>query len=368
MFCSPEGVCAELEPFAGKGQHPRCDTPDDCAEDELCVVSEFRRHAPRVFWSGPLGVCARFRTKHWRTRVTMNIRGDDDTLSLIRNDSRAMVAANSVLGDQLVGISPGRGDPLDDDHQIQSRASLYEDIDRLRARIDSATSNADDSFLAIVTLIEELRDEQFLDTVKSTLGNVEIITRKMSRGDGLVGAMLNSPAYKADVGESIAALERTGRGLETAAGRANRILGQVDRDALGLLDDGQATLASIAQLLEDLEDPSNGSLGAKLLRDSDGRLTEGIGEVIANTAEITQSVRSITQSIDRGDGTLGKLINDPSLREDIGRLLANIASRDWLKTLTAWYLERKGIADIASTRSSARPPRPTSRGSAARPR
>jgi ABC-type transporter Mla subunit MlaD len=357
MFCAPNRMCAELEPFAGKGEHPRCDLPDDCQDDEVCVQSAFRRHAPRVFWSGPLGVCARFITEHWRNRVEMDIRGDKDTMALIRNDSRAMIAANSILGDQLVNISPGHGDAFDKDEEklIQTRTSLFEDIDRLRARIDNATENADDSLLAIVTLINELRDERFLNAIKGTLYNVEIITDDLAYGDGLIGAMMNSQSYKSDVGQTIAALRRTGEGLEVASGHANNVLAKVDRNAEPLLRDTSATLRGIEQLLKDLEDPSNKSLGAKLLRDSDGDLAEDIEAVIVNTAEISGSVKEITKSIDRGDGTIGKLVNDPTLRHDIGKLLANIASREWLQTLLIWYLERKDIADIKAARKPDRP-------------
>jgi ABC-type transporter Mla subunit MlaD len=361
MFCAPNRRCAELEPFAGKGEHPRCDTSEECSAEEVCVRGEFRRHAPRVFWSGPLGVCARFITDHWRTRVVMNIHGSEETMDLIRNDSRAMIAANSVLGDQLVNISPGQGDPLDEDGHIQTRTSLFEDIERLRLRIESATRNADDSLLAFVTLINELREERFLNALKGTIDNIEIITYDVAFGEGLVGAMMNSQSYRQDVGQTVTALRRTGEGLDVAATRANHILDKVDRNAGPLLDDAGTTLEAIDGLLTDLEDPSNRSLGAKLLRDSDGQLAEDLEAVIKNTAEISRSIKSITESVDNGDGTLGKLINDPTLRHDIGKLLGNIATRDGLRAIVIWYLERQGIADAKAARSPVRPPSPRKR-------
>ena len=69
LFCSPNSLCAELEPYASKGVHAPCIASDDCQPEEVCVTKEFRRRARRVFWAGPHGVCARFSEEHRRVEV-----------------------------------------------------------------------------------------------------------------------------------------------------------------------------------------------------------------------------------------------------------------------------------------------------------
>ena len=53
LFCSPDKVCAELEPYAAKGLHAPCMTTQDCTQEEICVTKEFRHRYRRVFWPAP---------------------------------------------------------------------------------------------------------------------------------------------------------------------------------------------------------------------------------------------------------------------------------------------------------------------------
>ena len=300
LFCSPVGLCADLEPFAGKGYHNRCSTTEECAEDEICVTGEFRRRAPKVIWSGPHGVCSRFRVEHWRTQVIMSVR--EPTLDLIRADSHAMVAANSVLGDQLVSITPGQGAELTGDNRIQAVPSVYEDISRFRDRLDSITDKADTSILAISDVIGELKDERTMEHLRGIVTNSEVITRRLAYGEGMIGAMLSSRDYRRDVGKTIYAVHNISGKLETTVGTSNAILNKVDNNLEPVIGDARSTLRAVDQLLVDLDDPANKSLAAKVLRDPKGDLARDIEGTVHHSAEISSSVNEIAAAVDRGDG------------------------------------------------------------------
>ncbi len=354
LFCAPVGLCADLEPYAGLHQHTACDGTEDCADDEVCVTGSLRKRESKVEWTGQLGLCARYNTTHWRTRVLMKI--PSEQLSLVRTDSRANVAANSVLGDQLVNISPGQGAPLEGDYRIQARSSLSEDIEKLRARIDRALENADDAMIAILDVIDVLKDEKTLSDLKGTVYNLEVISRDVAYGEGLVGALLSSQEYRNDIGTAIASLEHTASGLENTAQTSNVILGKIDRNIDPLFRETRATIQEVDALLVELENPGNKSLVAKLIRDDKGDLARDLELIFDHASDFTDSTVAITRAVERGDGTLGKLINDGQLRRDIGRLLHNLARHDVIKAITLWYLGTKGIS-VKNARDSARPAR-----------
>src|SRR5437899_153417 len=53
------------------------------------------------------------------------------------------------------------------------------------------------------------------------------------------------------------------------------------------------------------------------------------GDIVTNVVEVTASLRVVPPSIDRGEGTLGKLVNDPSLYHE-AKALVGSARRSWL--------------------------------------
>ncbi len=370
LFCAPTGYCADLEPYVGKGHHGRCDATADCAEDEVCFTGDFRRRETHLMWGGPRGVCARFNIDHTRTRVRMEVPAT--AVNLIRADSRAVIAANSVLGDQMVNISSGRGDELcpstrpdiegytfDDcvaNMRVQARRSLAEDIDRLRKRVDSFMDKADLSILAIANVIDELQSEETMNSLQGMVGNLAVISRDVAYGEGLVGALLNSPQYRKDIGVTLHALNTTSQGLERAAGQANHVMGTLDRNLEPFLTDTEATLEGVDELLLDLEDPANKSLTAKLLRDDTGNITRDLEQIFENTAALGASAAEITEAIDEGRGTLGLLIKDDQVGRDLGRLLDSLARHDVLRGIALWYLEkRRGAISVTNARRSSRP-------------
>ncbi len=350
LFCAPSGECGDLEPYAAKGMHPPCLSSEDCADDEVCVTSEFKRRARRTEWNGPVGVCARFNTEHRRVQVTMKV--FEDKLELIRSDSRATVASNGVLGDQLINITLGMRDPLGEERRIQSTPSLLEDIELFRGRIEGLTDKVDTSLSGISALFSELNDERTIGSVKTTLENLSAITGQVARGEGLVGALFNDPAFKEDVGVTLRKVRDTAAGLDAFVDRANSTLRKLDDNVQPLVDDGRKVATSIRKLLEDLEDPKNKSLVAKLLRDPDGQMVADLEKILGDVERVTGKVASITAKVEKGEGTLGKLISDSKVHDDLVKILGNIERNETLKSLV-----RAGIKADDAARESA-PPAP----------
>jgi hypothetical protein len=355
LFCTPVGLCGDLEPWAGRGEHAQCASTEDCREDEICVTTEFRRRERRVWWAGIHGVCARFITEHIRVQVNMKV--EADKIAIIRTDSRASVASNSVLGDQLVNISTGHGDPLSGDLRLQASPSLAEDIERFRTRIVNFLDAADVSLTAINNVIDELRDEQTITAIKEMVEHLQMVTSDIAEQRGLIGALIGSPEYRDDFGATLRAIRQTTEGLEETVRHANSILATVDRSLEPLVEDARMAMVALGVTLEDLRDPDNHSLVAKLLHDRDGSLTDNAVATVHNVSELTASMRSVTESIDNKEGTLGLLLDDPRLSEEVGKLLHNLARNKLVRSVALWYLQRQGTIDVDGARDPAAPRR-----------
>ncbi|MEX1364457.1 MAG: MlaD family protein [Nannocystaceae bacterium] len=354
LLCAPVGECAELEPLADDYAYERCVDDRDCGRGEVCVTTELRRRQPRVLWLGPHGVCARLSTLHHRVRVEMRIEAEH--LELIRRDSRASVSANTVLGDQLINITPGIGDAVGEGGRILSTPSLGEDVLLYRLRLERALEQVDEALSAVSGLVAELSDRRTIKAIKGLAENLEQISLQIAEQRGLVGALVGDVDYKRDFGIILHAIGATAGGVDHFVGRGNRILATVDRNLEPFLSDVQEAMHSLRLLLEDLRDPANASVVARLIDDPDGSIVDDLEAILEQTEQITSSVATLTAAVEGEAGTLGKLVGDPKLAEDLGRLLHNLESKKALTGLLLLYLENNDIG-IKASRSPAGPPR-----------
>ncbi|MCA9710870.1 MAG: MCE family protein [Myxococcales bacterium] len=362
LFCTPHGQCGALEPMADDFRYERCVDNDDCGQGEICITTEFRRREPRVLWMGPNGVCGRYATLHHRVRVEMNI--EAVRLPLIRRDSEASIASNSVLGDQLINITPGIGDPVGEQERILTTPSLAEDVELYRLRLERVIEKTDEALAAISGLVAELGDERTIEALKGLVANLEKLSLAVAERRGLIGALVGEPTYKRDFGMILHALGATTAGVDRFVGKGNSILATADRNLEPLLEDVRATTQVLRALIGDLRDPANRSVVAKLIDDPDGTIVADLEAILSQTEQITSAVASITAAVKGEKGTVGKLLGDPKLADDLGRLLDNLQSNETLTGLLLWALEQSDVG-IKASRSPSGPPR--SRRRAARP-
>jgi len=355
LFCSPQGECAQLEPFADDFRYMRCVDNRDCGDGEICITSEFERREPRVLWMGPNGVCGRYDALHHRVRVEMTI--EAIRLPLIRRDSRASIASNSVLGDQLINITPGIGDAVGDNERILSTPSLAEDIELYRMRLERVIETTDEALAAVSGLVAELADKRTLDALKGLVRNLETLSLAVAERRGIVGALISEPAYKRDFGQILQALGGTTAGVDRFVGKGNRILVTTDRNLGPLLADVLATTNALRTLIIDLRDPKNQSVVAALIHDPDGSIMNSLEAILGQTREITTAVNSMTQAIEGEKGTIGKLLGDPKLADDLTRLLDHLQDNETLKGLLLWAAEQQDVG-IKASRNPAGPPKP----------
>lgn len=340
MFCAPEGKCAELEPYsANKDLHPICESDMQCTETEVCVTSDFRRRYRRVSWTGTTGVCAAYETQHKRIRVSLRIFAE--SLKHIRTDSRATVSQNGLLGDQLVQISAGRGKPIQAGARIQTNPSLIEDVMAVRGRVEGMFVQVEEAVGGIATLAAALGDEKTVRNVQGLLSNANEISRQIAEGKGLVGALLNDEAYVQDFGATLRSIRNMAYGLDSFVKRAKNSMTKVDENLQPLIDDGRGVIANINGILGDLKNPENKSVASKLLYDPDGKMVHELEETL-------EGLNQVVAALERGEGTVGKLLKDPKAYDDLVKILGNIERNNTIKRLVRFVVEKDEAADSAA--------------------
>lgn len=187
----------------------------------------------------------------------------------IPRDSRALLASVGVLGDKVIELRAGDSDvPLSpgDTLNVSRASSILELAGDLGREAES-----------VLTRLDRLLADTAIDFAHGSLAALEGALREL---EGLIRA------NRDELTQMSRSLRNTAEGLETAVQGA-----EID-----------STLASIE------------TTATRLSR---------AAETLERSAE---SVTSVIEKIDRGQGTLGLLVNDPGLYEDLRSAARNAAS------------------------------------------
>lgn len=287
------------------------------------------------------------------------MRIDADKLQYIRADSRATVASNGVLGDQLINITVGTSELLvGAGDRIQSQTSLMEDLSGFKDQIGGIIDKVDTSLAGISGLFSSLNNENTKRDLQGLLANANEISRQVKDGDGLIGALFNDPEYKDEFGHTL-------RSVRHSAGQLDETLTTVNTQAGPALRNVSKVAANVNDVLEDLDDPNNKSVIARALHDP--QLGEDAARAVSNAADAVGSAREalddlqvvvaeVRHSVTAGEGTIGKLLKDPKAYDDLVKLLGNIERVNVVKKLVRFVIEQDEAAssarpDTASTES-----------------
>lgn len=356
LFCindGGEGLCAELEAFAGFGvEYAQCKSDADCPSKMVCVDKAFRKRYHRLIWAGPEGVCAPFKVHHSRVTVTMRI--DEDKKEYVRQDSRATIQSNGVLGDKLVDITVGYGEALGPDNRVQSSPSMVEEIEMFKDQLYSITGKVEGSLAGVEGLFDELNNENTKEDLRGILANLNVISRDVTQGKGLVSALLHEESMKEDVKDTLGSVRRSVANIDKA-------VASVSKEVPGTLSSIRSTAKRASTLLQEIQDPQNKALVPRLFHDdslgndvtrSVKRANQALAKANESLDEVDLVVTDVSRSLRRGKGTLGKLLKDPKAYDDLVKLLGNMERNNVVKKLVRYVIAKDEAASAARPRRS----------------
>jgi len=234
--------------------------------------------------------------------IEVELRIDSDVQDLIRGDSTASVGTIGVLGDSYVEIGIGTlaAPPLADGDEIESLTpvGLGALISKAGRALDSIARLADDVDSVVATLESGEVGTKLSETV---LAASELMT-EIRDGEGL----LHSIVYESYDGGGVESIERS--------------------------------LASLDQILNEVR-TGGGILHELIYKETSEQ------DLIVEVLEAGARLNSILAKIDRGEGSLGLMLNDPTLYEDMKILVGGAQRSSVVRSLIRMSL---GNANDAS--------------------
>ena len=280
--------------------------------------------------------------------------------SRLRAGTRASIKTIGLLGDKYIDLdggsvsepeievngeikaAPGTGI----EKLLEGGGDLLTDLGAIARSLKNILGRTEQGkgFLGAITS-EGPESERLGNSLNATLTSLNGILRKVQEGHGLLGKLLIDDKYGRETGEALrsaihsvqAVFNRVDEQMRTNTGAIPALLGDPEgkKKVYQLVDNLSQAAVSLASVTKDLEKGS-GAIPL-LLRD------ERFGkEFTGNLRSFSRHLDSIGRKLDGGQGTAGKLINDPSVFDAANRLVVGIDESKLLR----WIIRNRQRAGI----------------------
>ncbi len=246
-----------------------------------------------------------------KAKITMRIAPDTS----IPSDSKAFIRTKGILGDKFIQIIPGKPEspPIKDGERIVDTYTPT-DIDQL---INTIGEVALDIRKVSRSLGNVLGGKEGEDKMRQILDNITTSTASLNRiiednEKRISSLLINFSEFSKDIKDVSNANKEY----------INRIVIDI-KETTTQLKEAVEAFSMIAKKIERGE----GTLG-KLIHDT--TTIEDLNETLA-------SLKRVSEKIDAGKGTIGKLINDEKMAEDLGETVTGI--RDYFARMDAFRFD-----------------------------
>jgi phospholipid/cholesterol/gamma-HCH transport system substrate-binding protein len=235
-----------------------------------------------------IGEVSRTRLAGRRAEAVLRI----DATKKIKEDATATIVMAGLIGTNYIGIDLGSADAPDLLPGAEIRTKSSPDLNSLMSQLGSlgqklegalggigTALNGDGTKPGLVQNLDRLVTEN-RENITATTGNLREITDKINKGQGTLGRVINDTKLHDELVAAVGEIKGTATEAKAFVASAQSIMTQVKS--------GQ------------------GAIGALVY---DQKAGDDIKASFAN-------LRAVSDKLSRGEGTLGKLINDDSMLRD----------------------------------------------------
>ena len=275
-------------------------------------------------------------------RVDVRYEVDRKVAPRLRTGTRASIKTIGLLGDKYVElaggtaqepvvppegeIKPAPGAGLE--KLLEGSGDLLTDLGAIARSLKNILGRTEEGQGFLGQLTSDSKEGAELGSnLTGTLANLNAVLAKINRGEGLAGKLLADERYGDEVGQSLQKAVQSLRnvfgsieeGMEKGTGAIPALLTDPEgkKKVYELVDRLSTAAGSLAAVTENLKS-GKGALPTLL---NDERFSR---EFTGNLRKLSGRLDSIARKLDEGQGTAGKLINDPAIFDAANRLVVGI--------------------------------------------
>ena len=267
----------------------------------------------------------------------------------IRQDSVASIENKGLLGDKMMVITVGNPKlpQIPVGGEVPSKEG--DDMTALMGKLGSITGQVEKVVSNLERTTDSLADEKLQGNLKSSVESMNGILKAVDSGDGYVGKLIKSPEESQRLSQVMQNLESATAQLNKTTASINSILARVEHGP-GLAHEvlyGEESSKAVSQFGGAADELR---LTLKGIRDGNG-VAHGVlfggsnddsAQVMNNLNQMSGDLKQIVADVKSGKGTLGALLVDPSVYEDLKVVLGNVERNKALRALVRYSIRRDG--------------------------
>jgi phospholipid/cholesterol/gamma-HCH transport system substrate-binding protein len=286
--------------------------------------------------------------------VTISVAREEATR--VRKNTVAMIAGKGLLGDKMIELTVG--DPKEalvpDGGTLLSQPAS--DFGKALADAQEVAREAKVAIKNVQRMTERLADPKFNEDLHGSVSALREILDGVAHKDGVAHRFIFDPEEGARVGRIVANLETATSNLNAVAADAREISARA-KSGPGLVhtlvyDDqlAQGTAGTMVELNKSLTALRTGNgLGHAIIYGDDSTQ-----HVLGNVSKMSDDMREIVANVKAGRGTIGALLVDPSVYEDIKAIVGNVERNQVVRALVRYSIkqneDQKPHADVTDAK------------------
>jgi phospholipid/cholesterol/gamma-HCH transport system substrate-binding protein len=280
-------------------------------------------------------------------RISLAVR--ERYLPRLRADSEAVISGRGLLGNEGVDISPGSPDKpmLHHGETIPARpARVDTSLAHVLTKLDSAVAAMTQANEAVATALHNAVTPEASADLRRMLHATADLLEAIEHGDGLAHRALYDPAYARNAGKILNETQLSLLAAHDALLRFSALAAAIQRGGtLHELLYGEHGARAFAEL-----HTATAELARLLgnVRTQPGLLhslvyDESTADILSQWTDFSERVNRLSRQLEQGQGTVGGLLVDPSIYEDVKGLLGDLERNVAFKALIRYTINAEAL-------------------------
>jgi len=272
------------------------------------------------------------------TRIFVNLSITTKEAARIKTDTVAHVVNKGLLGDRMIDLGVGSANALSLKPADLIPSTEPEDM---FATANKLASETQEKIAKLGPLADALGDPKFAADIKGTAEDIHALLDAMVHGNGTIHRVFYDHAEADQVDALLGSLQRTSTRLDATLGDIQDVTAHLKEGpgiAHAIIYDGEIskdTAGTLSEIHQDLKAIREGNGLAHTMLYGD----EGTQHVMANLNAMSDDLRVIVSGVRQGKGTIGALLVDPTVYEDLRAAIGNVERNEVLRALVRYSIK-----------------------------
>jgi phospholipid/cholesterol/gamma-HCH transport system substrate-binding protein len=260
----------------------------------------------------------------------------------VHRDAVATIDEPPILGSASVLLEPGAAGPLEEGEALTFKKTeglmskvqgAQGDVEKTLKRVDEIANRANDTLATVDRIVNRLdngegvagrliRDEKLAQDFTKGVSGVVALVDDVQAGKG-VFALLKDEQLGPDIRQAVADVRSMTDAVAQGQGSLGRLMTN-DTVVVRTEDVLKDVRGALARLDEITRDTTVTTKKVQDVLDSAKSTLDKLDGTIKNAEKVTGELASISEKVDKGPGTLSKLVNDDAIFRETKALLKEV--------------------------------------------